>query len=324
MQDKYGTVSRTTMKKQTIILQGIQVSAHCGVTEAERATRQPLLVDLHFRCPNQAAFHSDRLSDTVDYGAVVKCIRDLAEHQPFALLESLAEQLCQSLFQQYPLTHLTLWVRKTHPPLERLQGSVGIQVIRNRPLPYSEDESAPSEFLLSHLSQLPKGRALDVAAGTGRHSLLLALNGFTVHAIDRNSDALTSLQTLAQPTNLSLSTQVMDLELDPLNPPDLGHESYEVILVFFYLYRPIFPKLLQALKPGGILLYETFLIDNHYRHQHPRRKEFCLDRNELLDLVAGMRIMYYEEGPHGNPPFQGGPITARLLAQKPGSEEKSH
>jgi len=305
------------MKKNAIVIQGIQIEANCGVTETERATKQPLLVDIHFRCPNQSAFHSDAISDTVDYGAIIQRVRNLAEYKTFALLESLAEQLCHVLFQEFPITHLKLWVRKIQPPLERLQGSVGIQVVRTRPLTLLEGESGPSEFLVSQLPRLPIGRVLDVAAGKGRHSLLLASKRFTVHAIDRDSEALAFLQNHARQAGItSLSTQIIDLEQDPLNAPDLGRDLYDVILVFFYLYRPLFPKLLQALKPGGMFIYETFLIDNHYLYQHPRRKEFCLDRNELLDILRGFRILHYDEGPHGHPASHHKSMTARLLAQK--------
>ncbi|MGD9849653.1 MAG: dihydroneopterin aldolase [Nitrospirales bacterium] len=306
------------MKKNAIIIKAIQVSANCGVSEAERARKQPLLVDIRFRCPNQTAFHSDKLSDTVDYGAIIRRVRDVTENRTFALLETLTEQLCHILFQEFPLTHLQLWVRKIQPPLEGLQGSVGVQVARTRSQQSSEDDGLPSEFLVAQLPRLPAGKALDVAAGRGRHSVFLVSKQFTVHAVDRDSDALSSLQDKARRHALaSLTTQIMDLESDPSNPPDLGHESYDVILVFFYLYRPLFPKLLQALKPGGMLLYETFLIDNHLLHRHPRRKEFCLGRNELLDLIRGLRVLHYEEGLHDAPAGPDGAITARMLAQKP-------
>ena len=309
------------MKKNnnnTIIIQGIQLSAHCGVSEAERTCRQALLVDLHFRCPNQSAFYSDSLSDTVDYGAVISQVRNIAEHKTFALLESLAEQLCRVLFLTFPITHLKLWVRKVNPPLERLQGSVGIQVNRTRPTQIQSEAFIPSPFLRSQLPRLPAGTVLDVAAGKGRHSLFLAANQFSVHAIDRDPGALSVLEAQAQQAGIkSLTTQIMDLEQDPLHPPDLGHECYEVIVVFFYLHRPLFPKLIQALKPGGMLLYETFLIDNHHLHQHPHRKEFCLERNELLHLLHGLRILHYEEGDHGDPASSQKVITTRMVAQKP-------
>lgn len=307
-----------SIKKNAIVIKAIRISANCGVTEAERARKQPLLVDIRFRCQNQTAFYSDKLSDTVDYGAIIRRIRDITENQIFTLLESLTEKLCNTLFQEFPLTHLELWVRKIHPPIEGFQDSVGIQVCRTRSQQPHDGGSLPSEFLVAQLPRLPIGKVLDVAAGRGRHSMFLASKDFTVHAIDRDNEALSSLKARAQQSGMtSLSIQVIDLESDPANPPDLGHESYDAILVFFYLYRPLFPKLIQALKPGGMLLYETFLIDNHLLRQHPRRKKFCLGRNELLDLIHGLRVLHFEEGLHGAPTGPDGAFTARMLAQKP-------
>ena len=95
-----------------------------------------------------------------------------------------------------------------------------------------------------------------------------------------------------------LTTRVLDLEEKPDHPPDLGRDCYDAIVVFFYLHRPLFPVLMDALKPNGILIYETFSIENYFRHQHPRRWEFCLAQNELLRLTAPLRVLHYDEGEH--------------------------
>lgn len=87
--------------------------------------------------------------------------------------------------------------------------------------------------------------------------------------------------------------------------------------MFFYLTRPLFPHIIDALKPGGVLLYETFLIDNHLHYQHPRRKEFCLAHNELIDLTSDLRILHYDEGPHEGHRGVESTYTAQLVAQKP-------
>jgi hypothetical protein len=89
-----------------------------------------------------------------------------------------------------------------------------------------------------------------------------------------------------------------------------------VIIGFFYLFRPLFAPILQALKPGGMLVYETFLIDNYFRHHHPRRWEFCLAHNELLRLTSSLRVLHYDEGEHQDS-SAASPLTARLVAQKP-------
>ena len=301
----------------SIVVKGIQLSARCGVTETERHHPQPLLVDLIFRCPNQPAFQSDRLSDTIDYGTITQRIRDIGEGQSFSLIETLAERICQTLLQEFPITHLKIWVRKIRPPLKSIKGSVGIQLTRSRQQRASAGLVQPSSFLVSQFSRLPHGKILDVAAGRGRHAIYLAAKGFSVHGIDRDADALHELQRQGREAGLSsITTESIDLESDPHHPPDLGTEIYDVVLVFFYLYRPLFPQLVQALKSGGVIVYETFLLDNHIHRQHPRRKEFCLEANELLTLLQGLKILHYEEGDHESSLEHERAFTARALAQK--------
>ena len=154
---------------------------------------------------------------------------------------------------------------------------------------------------------------------SGRNAIFLASHGFPVEGIDRDPAALAELQTAANTRLLPhLTTRCLDLESPTGSTVDLGKEKYDLILVFFYLYRPLFPALLRALKPGGKLLYETFLIDNHLYYDHPRRKEFCLNPNELLDLIKGLHVLHYDEGPHKDPKTSELRFTARLLAQQPG------
>ena len=146
----------------------------------------------------------------------------------------------------------------------------------------------------------------------------MASQGYDVIGLDRDEHKLATLTRKAQEHHIpNLSTWKADLERDPESPFSLGNQEYDGILVFFYLFRPLFPSLLQALKPGGVLIYETFLIDNHERYQHPRRKEFCLEHNELLHLTQPLRVLHYQEGSHSASPHHGPAITARLVAQKP-------
>jgi SAM-dependent methyltransferase len=160
-----------------------------------------------------------------------------------------------------------------------------------------------------------------VAAGRGRNALYLARLGYVVEAIDRNAAELEALRAVAATGgHTALTTRVVDLEPAGLPPPELGKEQFDVITVFFYLYRPLFPALTTALKPGGMLVYETFLIENHLRSGHPRRREFCLETNELLRLAEPLTIRRYDEDERPQNGLLGcGPdriFTARLLAQK--------
>ena len=175
----------------------------------------------------------------------------------------------------------------------------------------------PAQFLRESLLLLPKGRALDVAAGSGRNTLYLAEHGFSVHAIDSDQEALQVLQAMARERRLlQVTAEVVDLEGPSFPSKAFPSATYDVVLVFFYLFRPLFPAFLRTLKPGGVLVYETFLLENHRRYNHPRHAAFCLAAQELRTLASGLQVLHYDEGERiaENDGFS--MYTVRLLARK--------
>jgi FolB domain-containing protein len=302
-----------------IVIERLEFRGHCGVTPEERAKPQPLAVDLELTCPLRPAGVSDDLAHTIDYARVVQRVMEVGTVQESRLLETLAERLLTMLFDEFPITHVKLWVRKLHPPITAVTGSVGVTVERTRPAQHIQlTDPAPSRFLVEQLQRLPKGKALDVAAGHGRHSLLLASHGYQVDAIDRDEKALAHLASTARGHSLTgVTTREIDLEQPVPFDPGVGKEVYDVIVVFFYLYRSLIPSLIDALKPGGVLAYETFTIDNYFHHQHPKRREFCLAPNELLRLTSGLQVLHYDEGGHTESRTADIVYTAQLLAHKP-------
>jgi len=180
-----------------------------------------------------------------------------------------------------------------------------------------EPLNPPAQFLVESLHLLPRGRALDVAAGRGRNALYLAEQGFSVHAIDRDATALQTLFSLAEERKLQhVTTEVVDLESGPVSAAVLPPNTYDVVIVFLYLFRPLIPAFIQTLKPGGVLVYETLLVENHLRYNHPRHREFCFEPGELRTLVSGLDILQYDEGERLRPDGQPGMFTVQLLAQK--------
>jgi len=158
---------------------------------------------------------------------------------------------------------------------------------------------------------------LDVAAGSGRNALYLAKQGFHVRAIDRDLEALQELRTAAHEQQLiHVTAEVLDLEAEPFPEKAFPAETYDVVIVFFYLFRSLFPALLRTLKSGGVLLYETFLVENHQRYNRPRHAIFCLQPHELPTLVSGLQILHYDEGARIGRNGRQEAFTARLLARK--------
>jgi dihydroneopterin aldolase len=301
-----------------VVIEQLEFRGRCGVTPEERARPQSLAVDLELDCRLETAGLSDDLVHTIDYAKVAQRIVDIGSVQESQLLETLAERFLAALFEEFPIGRIKLWLRKLHPPISFVTRSVGVSIERTRlAQQVLRADPPPAQFLVRQLHRLPKGKVLDVASGSGRHTLFLASLGYQVEAVDRDEQALAQLSASARVRHLTaISSRVLDLEQPP-QEPILGSEVYDVILIFFYLNRSLFPYLIDALKPGGVLLYETFTVDNHVQRQHPRRREFCLAHGELLDLTHGLRVLHYDEGPHEGTNVLESVYTAQLAAQKP-------
>ncbi len=144
----------------------------------------------------------------------------------------------------------------------------------------------PAGWLTGNRHLLPTaGTALDVACGRGRHALWLAGQGFRVTAVDRDATALGHLAEGARARGLAgIVTAVMDLERD--GDDVLPAEGFDVIVVVHYLHRPLFPQLLAALRPGGVLVYETFLAAQALRGR-PSNPAFLLQPGELVARAMG-------------------------------------
>lgn len=131
------------------------------------------------------------------------------------------------------------------------------------------------------------GEVLDLACGSGRHSRYLASAGHPVCAVDRDAEALAELTGVA-----GISVQVADLERAAW---PLQGRRFAGIVVANYLYRPLFPHLLDALAADGALIYETFALGNE-RFGKPSNPEFLLRPGELLEVVRGkLRVIAYED-----------------------------
>jgi len=150
----------------------------------------------------------------------------------------------------------------------------------------------PAAWLVGNADLLPPGGSvLDVACGRGRHALLMASAGYDVRAIDRDDVKVATLRQDAASLSLRLDAETVDLE----GSVDLGQETYDVILVFHYLHRPLFGALARALRRGGLLLYETFTTAQAATG-HPKNPAYLLEPGELPRLVAPLDVERQREG----------------------------
>lgn len=133
------------------------------------------------------------------------------------------------------------------------------------------------------------GDVLDLACGRGRHSLLLHAAGYRVEAVDRDAAALAGISARAP----GIRTRVADLEG---NSWPYHGRRFDGIVVSNYLFRPLFPRLLDALDANGVLIYETFMSGNE-RFGKPSNPAFLLRQDELLDWVRPhLVVVAFEQG----------------------------
>lgn len=142
-----------------------------------------------------------------------------------------------------------------------------------------------SSWIAAWAGLVPAGvPVLDVAAGKGRHTHFFADRGHRVTAIDRDVSALAATDRV----------EIIAADLEDGSPWPLAGRTFGAVIVANYLHRPLFPHLFDALEPGGVLLYETFMVGNE-RFGRPSRPEFLLNDGELLELVRGrFSVIAYE------------------------------
>lgn len=154
--------------------------------------------------------------------------------------------------------------------------------------------AAPSDWVARWAPLIqPGGSVLDLACGSGRHLRWLASRGFVVTGVDRDAESVAPLRPLAE-------IIVADIENGPW---PLAGRRFDAVVVTNYLWRALFPTLLDSLADDGVLIYETF-ADGHQALGRPSRPDFLLQRGELLRVCSGLRVVAFEDGRLDDPPRQ--------------------
>ncbi len=140
----------------------------------------------------------------------------------------------------------------------------------------------PSAWVVRWAPEVKRGPVLDLACGAGRHALFFKDRGFDVVAVDRTPVDLPGIIFLEK-------------DLEDGSPWPLEEYSFGAIVVTNYLHRPLFPRLAQSLAPGGVLIYETFMLGNE-RFGKPSNPAFLLRPGELKAAFSALEVLGFEEG----------------------------
>ena len=144
----------------------------------------------------------------------------------------------------------------------------------------------PSDWVVRWSLVLPpQARVLDLACGWGRHTRYLWRLGHQVTALDRDAQALASVKDMSE-------TICADIENGPW---PLESRQFDAVVVTHYLWRALWPRILDSVAPGGTLIYETFAAGNETVGR-PSRPDFLLQPGELLERTKGWRVVAFEDG----------------------------
>jgi SAM-dependent methyltransferase len=152
----------------------------------------------------------------------------------------------------------------------------------------AHDLDSPSPWVCRWAGLIrPGGRVLDVASGHGRHLRFLKSQGFSVVGVDRDEAAVGAFKNVG-----GIEIHVADIEAGPW---PFASADFDGVVVVNYLHRPLFGHLVRSLRPGGVLIYETFAAGNE-RYGRPSNPEFLLRPDELLRSLEPLAIVAFEQG----------------------------
>ncbi|MBW2412362.1 MAG: methyltransferase domain-containing protein [Deltaproteobacteria bacterium] len=164
--------------------------------------------------------------------------------------------------------------------------------------------TTPSQIVRNYFELAPGKNALDIGAGNGRNSLFLARQGFSVDAVDISDEGLKQF-----------AGRHSDIHpiCEDLDTFDIPGNRYDLIINVKYLNRRIFPYIKEGLRPGGLLIFETFLETGYSDSENKIQRDYLLRENELLHAFLSLHILYYSERPGKD---NDGQFLASLVAVK--------
>jgi rhodanese-related sulfurtransferase len=172
---------------------------------------------------------------------------------------------------------------------------------------------APTPWLVDNFNALPKGLALDIAMGNGRNAIYLATRGFDVDGVDVDPDVVAQARATARRFHAPIRAVIGNVEDGTYIIPI---EAYDAIVVFNFLHRPLFRDIKDGLKPGGVVIYQTYL-EEQIKFGKPQNPAHLLKPGELAQVFSEFEILRHHERVDSAVP--GGPpcALAGIVAKKP-------
>jgi SAM-dependent methyltransferase len=149
----------------------------------------------------------------------------------------------------------------------------------------------PSRFLERAIEKVTPGRALDIACGAGRNSLMLAGKGWRVTAVDASRAGLDLAKTRASERNLAIDFVNADLERGEFL---IAPEAYDLVVDIRYLQRNLFPQIRRGLRQGGLFVAEIYVSGGELASVSIN-PAFLLEPGELRSSFDDWKIEFYEE-----------------------------
>jgi SAM-dependent methyltransferase len=184
---------------------------------------------------------------------------------------------------------------------------------------YPQDPD-PSPVLAHYVDEMPDGRALDVATGTGRNAVFLATEGYTVDAVDRSAEGLAITRENARERGVADRLNPVQADVSTFAFPP---ERYEVVTVSFYRAVDRLPDIEAALAPGGYLFVEHHLRSTEPTPSGPGGDRYRFAANELLHACLDLTVLYYDESTEERPDDRRR-ASARILARNTSGPRQSY
>jgi tellurite methyltransferase len=183
--------------------------------------------------------------------------------------------------------------------------------------------NSPAPLLQAYLPQLRAaaklGPILDMGCGSGRNGLLAVAHDIPVIFADINAAALQQIENelaTEQYQNIDHPPQLWQVDLEKPASAPLSEKRLGGVIVFRYLHRPLFADIKAALLPGGIVVYETFTVDQA-QFGRPSNPDFLLRHGELQDHFSNWKIIHSFEGVVAQKNGDQQQAIAQIVAVKP-------